>query len=76
MPKADQVRSFAHRIIGCDWGQKIWTAADSSLCHERAVQRVALHDNGEKRLVQLCQAHNDVVIRETDPHDEPEGAAL
>lgn len=65
-PAAGMIRA----LLGCEWGWKITTPDDKTLCHERAVKIVCLHDEGATIEVKLCEAHKTRVLSETTPHED------
>lgn len=59
-----------HRVLGCQWGQRVALAGDREPCDLKAVQIVVLHghpDEGEFA-VKLCASHREKVLAETEPH--------
>lgn len=57
-------------LVGCAWGRKIWSKTDSSLCDQRAVKMVALHDGNESHtVVRLCDKHLAAIMDVTTPRE-------
>lgn len=65
--------AFGHALLGCDWGTKVASTDDRTVCIRQARQRVVLHGpGGERYEVKVCREHAVAIDLETDPHDDPE----
>lgn len=61
------------RLLGCDWGEHIYTRADPHDCLERGAQRIVIRrTNGTQYMVQVCDKHANAIYDATDEDNDYE----
>lgn len=66
---------YVHNLLCCDWGTRIGTEDHGQVCHNRAVQMVALHnEHGHTHEVKLCLPHLKFVNMESTPSEVSHGS--
>lgn len=64
------MRGPIHHLIGCDWGEVVFTTDDHEQCRDRATRRVVLHRDVEKFYLQVCPKHMSRLAEETTMREE------
>ncbi len=63
------MKSLVQQLLGCEWGTRIALPGNKTPCVLRATGRIQIHNHPQDGtfLVQLCDSHMALVMRETDP---------